>query len=155
MHEQVLLAPGFLGTAASLSADIVLLLEIAMALVLLLGAFLARVRRYKSHALCQSTVVLLNLIVISFVMAPVFQARVLPKLPARLAKPYYLLSTAHAALGTSAEIVSLYILISAGTTVLPDRLRFRNYKVWMRSTLVLWWTTLLLGIATYVRWYVH
>jgi hypothetical protein len=45
-------------------------------------------------------------------------------------------------------------LVSAGTSVLPEKLRITRYKVWMRSVLVLWWVVLLLGMATYTRWYV-
>ena len=144
-----------MGTAAPLYADIVLLLEIGMALSLLLGAFLARIRRYREHALCQSVVVLLNLTVVAVVMVPAFQGRVLPKLPARLGKTYYLLSSVHAVLGISAEAAALYILLAAGTRALPAAWRLRNYKSWMRSTLALWWSALLLGIGTYMRWYVH
>jgi hypothetical protein len=52
------------------------------------------------------------------------------------------------------EIAGLYILLSAGTSVLPEQLRITKYRVWMGSVLVLWWVVLLLGIATYTRWYV-
>jgi uncharacterized membrane protein YozB (DUF420 family) len=150
-----LLKQGFLGTAAPLYADAVLTLEIGMAVLLLLGTFLARVRKYRWHALCQSTIVLLNLAVILGIMVPAFQARVLPKLPGRIGRGYYLLSSAHTVLGISAEAIGLYILLAAGTRILPGRLRFRNYKFWMRSGLALWWGATLLGMATYVRWYFH
>lgn len=155
MDHHELLRQGFLGTAAPLYADVVLLLEIGIALALVLGAFLARIRKYREHALCQSAVVLLNLVVIVMVMVPSFQARVLPKLPARLGKTYYLASSVHAMLGVSAEGAALYILLAAGTRVLPERWRLRNYQAWMRSTLALWWSALVLGIATYMSWYVH
>lgn len=52
------------------------------------------------------------------------------------------------------ELTGLYILLSVATNVLPEKLQIINYKVWMRSVLVLWWVVLLLGIATYKRWYV-
>jgi cytochrome c oxidase subunit 2 len=29
-----------------------------------------------------------------------------------------------------------------------------DFKIWMRSVLILWWLELLLGFALYVRWYV-
>jgi len=79
---------------------------------------------------------------------------VLPKLPAKLGKAYYALATTHGAFGTITELAGLYILLSAGTTVLPEKLRITKYKVWMRSILVLWWVALLMGMATYTRWYV-
>lgn len=145
---------GFLGTPASLTADVVLLLEIAMGAVLLAGAWLARAKRFQQHAWCQSTIVLLNLVVIGLTMAPSFRAQVLPRIPAKLSKSYFALAAAHAALGSITELAALYILVAAGTSLLPERLRITRYKAWMRTVLLLWWLVLFLGIATYARWYV-
>jgi hypothetical protein len=145
---------GFLGTAASVYADITLLLEIAMGVGLLIGALLARLRRFRGHAWCQSLIVLLNLGVIVFTMIPSFRVHVSPKIPLKLGKAYYALATAHAALGTITELAGLYILLAAGTNVLPEKFRITKYKGWMRTVLVLWWLVLLLGFATYGRWYV-
>jgi uncharacterized protein (TIGR03382 family) len=144
----------FLGTVAPPYAHLTLLLEIAMGVGLLIGAWLARRRRFRQHAWCQSAIVLLNLAVIVLVMMPSFQVQVVPEIPLRLAKTYYALATAHAALGTSTEIAGLYILLAAGTGVLPEKFRITKYKAWMRTVLVLWWFVLLLGLATYARWYV-
>jgi uncharacterized membrane protein YozB (DUF420 family) len=145
---------GFLGTAASRYADLVLLLEIGMGLALLIGVVLARRRKFRLHAWCQSAVVLLNFSVIVLLMVPSFYVHVSPKIPIKLGKAYYALATAHAALGSVTEIAGLYILLAAGTNILPQRFRLTRYKLWMRSVLVLWWVVLLLGVATYVRWYV-
>jgi uncharacterized membrane protein YozB (DUF420 family) len=142
------------GTAAPRYADLVLLLETGMGLALLGGAVLARRGRFLLHACCQSAVVLLNFAIIVLIMVPSFQLHVSSKIPAKLAKPHYALATAHAALGGITEIAALYILLSAGTKILPQQFRLTNYKRWMRSVLVLWWVVLLLGLATYVRWYV-
>lgn len=59
------MSEGFLGTAAPRVADLVLLLEIAMGAGLVIGAWLARGGRYRQHAWCQSSIVLLNLAVIT------------------------------------------------------------------------------------------
>jgi len=139
---------------APLSANVTLLLELAMGVGLLIGALLARRRRYRLHAWCQSSIVLLNLAVIVITMVPSFRAQVAPKLPLRLGKSYYALATTHAVLGTITELAGLYVLLAAGTGVLPERLRMTNTKLWMRTVLVLWWVVLLLGMATYARWYV-
>jgi uncharacterized membrane protein YozB (DUF420 family) len=141
-------------TVAPHYANLTLLLEIAMGVGLLLGALLARLRHFRAHAVCQSLIVLLNLAVIVLAMIPSFRVHVSPKIPLKLAKPYYGLATAHAALGTIPEITGLYILLAAGTSVLPEKFRITNYKLWMRTVLVLWWVVLLLGLATYTRWYV-
>jgi uncharacterized protein (TIGR03382 family) len=144
---------GLLGTVAPPYAHLTLLLEIAMGVGLLIGAWLARRRRFRQHAWCQSAIVLLNLAVIVLVMMPSFQVQVVPEIPLRLAKTYYALATAHATLGSVTEILALYILLAAGTGVLPEKFRITKYKAWMRTVLVLWWFALLLGLATYVRWY--
>jgi uncharacterized membrane protein YozB (DUF420 family) len=124
-----------------------------MGVGLLIGALLARMRRFRAHAWCQSAIVLLNLAVILLVMIPSFHVHVSPKIPLKLGKPYYALATAHAALGTITEIAGLYILLAAGTSVLPERFRITNYRLWMRAVLVLWWVVILVGLATYFRWY--
>jgi uncharacterized membrane protein YozB (DUF420 family) len=148
------LREAFLGTVAPRAANFVLLLEIAMGVGLLLGAWLARKKRFRQHAWCQSVIVLLNLAVIAVMMIPSFRVHVLPRIPAKLGKAYYALATIHAALGSVTEIAGLYILLAAGTSVLPEKFRITKYKMWMRSVLVLWWLVLLLGFATYTRWYV-
>src|SRR6266576_3995715 len=102
-----------------------------MGVGLLIGAWLARRKRFRQHAWCQSAIVLLNLAVILVAMTPSFRSQVLPRIPAKLGRPYFALATVHAGLGTLTE-----------------------YKAWMRGVLVFWWLVLLLGFATYVRWYV-
>jgi uncharacterized membrane protein YozB (DUF420 family) len=148
------LIKAFLETAAPLAPNVVLVLEIAMGMGLLLGARLARKRRFRQHAWCQSTIVLLNLAVVVVMMIPSFRVHVLPRVPAKLGKAYYALATIHGAVGTATELAGLYIVLSAGTKALPEKLRITKYKAWMRSVVVLWWVVLLLGVATYTRWYV-
>jgi uncharacterized membrane protein YozB (DUF420 family) len=147
------MARGFLGTAASRKADITLLMELGMGLVLVVGAWLARRRCYRAHAWCQSAVVLLNLAVIVLNMAPSLHRAVAAASPTGYRDSYYLLAGAHGILGIAAEMLALYILLAAGTNLLPTRLRFVHYKPWMQTALALWWAALLLGILTYVRWY--
>jgi len=148
------LIKAFLETAAPRGANLVLVLEIAMGIGLLVGAWLARKGRFRQHAWCQSIIVLLNFAVIAVMMIPSFRVHVFPRIPAKLGKAYYALATAHAALGGATEIAGLYILLSAGASVLPEKLRITKYKLWMRTVLVLWWVVLILGMATYTRWYV-
>ena len=137
-----------------LYADLVLLLEVVIALGLLVRAWLARKRRFREHAWCQSVAVLLNLVMVAVVMVPTFSKQVSPKIPAKLGKSYVGLPAAHGVLGGIVELTALYILLAAGTKLLPERLRIRRYKLWMRTVLVAWWLVLLLGAATYVRRYI-
>ncbi len=148
------MSKGFLGTAAPIYADLTLLLEMAMAVGLFVGAVLARLGRFRGHAWCQSSIVLLNLVLIGLTMLPAFHRLVLPKLQGRIGKPYYAVAAAHAGLGSVAEFGGLYILLAAGTNLLPEKFRIKHYKFWMRSVLLVWWIVLLLGMATYARWYV-
>ncbi len=148
------MSKGFLGTAAPMSADLTLLLEMAMGVGLFVGARLARLGRFRGHAWCQATIVFLNLVLIGLTMLPAFHRHVLPKLPSRIGKPYYALATTHAALGGLAELMGLYILLAAGTKLLPEKFRITRFKFWMRSLLLVWWIVLFLGMATYARWYV-
>lgn len=135
-------------------ADLTLLLEIAMGVGLLVGALLARLGRFRGHAWCQSSIVLLNLVLIGLTMLPTSHRLILPKLPNKIGKPYYALAAAHGGLGSVAELGGLYILLAAGTSLLPQKFRIKRYKFWMRSVLLVWWAVLLLGMATYTRWYV-
>lgn len=144
----------FLDTNAPSAATLTLFLEISMAIGLTFGAWMARCRHYKLHAWCQSVIVLLNLVIISVAMVSSFQRTVRPKVPERLGRSFYALATAHAVLGSVAEAAALYLMLAAGTEILPERLRLTKFKTAMRSLLALWWLVLLLGVATYVRWYV-
>jgi len=144
---------GFLGTAAPRAADITLLFEMGMGVGLLAGALLARAGRIRYHAACQAAIVLLNLVVIGWTMLPAFHRQVLPRLPSRVREPYYALAATHAALGGVAEFGGMYILLAAGTEILPEKFRLDRYRFWMRSVLVLWWMVLFLGIGTYARSY--
>jgi uncharacterized membrane protein YozB (DUF420 family) len=149
------LTHGISGSAAPWQAELTLFIEVTMGIALLGGAVLARRRHYRAHAWCQSAVVMLNLVVIGFAMAPSFYIQLAPKIPQSLRKSYYAIAAGHAALGVVAELTGLYVIVAAGTNVLPNHLRLTNYRAWMRATLILWWVVLLLGVATYVRWYVH
>lgn len=146
---------GFLGTGAPLAADLNLVAQLAMGAALIAGTFLARQRRYRAHGICQTAVLLLNLVLTAVVMWPSFHKQIMPRLSSHLRHRYYAVATAHAAVGASAEVLGLYVALVAGTNLVPRRLRFRNWKGWMRSALVLWWAALLGGLGTYYWWYVE
>ena len=86
-------------------------------------------------------------------MWPSFQKQVKPALTKVFHNWYYDVATIHAVLGITAELLGLYILIVAGTTVLPQWLRFKHWKRWMRTELMLWTIVLLTGFGTYCAWY--
>jgi uncharacterized membrane protein YozB (DUF420 family) len=144
---------GFLGTGAPFSSDLNLLVQLAMGVLLLVGMVLAQKRQYRLHQYCQSSVVLLNLVLIGFIMAPAFIGSVAPEVPRHLGTAANAVPVAHAALGLAAELLGLFVVLVAATKIVPRRFRFRRYKVWMRTTLALWWLVLLVGVGTYYEWY--
>ena len=145
---------GFLGTGATFEADVNLVVQLLMAGALVAGVNLARRKRYRAHGICQTTVMLLNLLMIGIVMWPSFRRQVNPMFPRVLHRSYYAAPTVHAALGITAELLGLYIVVVAGTNVLPAWLRFRNWKRWMRTEFVLWLIVVISGIWTYYAWYI-
>ena len=145
---------GFLGTHAGFGSDLNLTIQIAMGVALISGAFLARAKRFAAHSICQIVVLVLNLVPICFLMWPSFHSHVLPRLPKRLGKRFYAVATIHGFLGVLAEILGLYIVLVAGTRILPEAWRLKRWKLWMRIELALWWIVLLMGAVTYFVWYV-
>ena len=60
----------------------------------------------------------------------------------------------HGFLGVAAELLGLYIVLVAGTNLVPRALRIKAWKRWMRAELILWLVVLLAGLATYYVWYI-
>jgi uncharacterized membrane protein YozB (DUF420 family) len=143
---------GFFGTGAPFGADLNLAVQLIMGVSLAIGAVLARQKRYRAHGICQTTVLVLNLLMIGLVMWPSFQQQVRPALSKVLHKWYYEAATIHAVPGMTAELLGLYIVLVADTNVLPHWLRFKHWKRWMRTELVLWAIVLLSGVGTYCAW---
>jgi uncharacterized membrane protein YozB (DUF420 family) len=145
---------GFLGTGATFAADLNLVVQFVMGAALTAGVLLAKRKWYRAHGICQTTVLLLNLLMIGLVMWPTFRQQVKPTLPKVLHKWYFAAPTIHAVLGMTAELLGLYIVVVAGTNILPTNLRFRHWKRWMRTELVLWVIVLVSGVGTYYAWYI-
>ena len=146
---------GFLGTGAPFSADLNLLMQLAMGATLIVGWRLARGKRYGAHQVVQTTVMLLNLVMIVLIMVPSLHKQVPSDPAAALSDAHTRVAYVHALLGAVAETLGIYIILVAGTSLVPRRLRFKNYKPWMRTTLVLWWVVILFGAGTYYTWYLR
>ena len=151
--EEKCAVEGFLGSHAGYHSDLNLTIQIAMGAALIFGAILARAKRFVAHGICQTVVLVLNLVMIYFLMWPSFYLHVLPRLPKRLEKRFYAVATIHGVLGVLAEILGLYILLVAATKILPETWRFKRWKLWMRVELALWWVVLMMGVVTYWVWY--
>ena len=145
---------GFLGTGAAFAADINFIVQFAMGVALIVGVILAKQKRYRAHGVCQTTVLLLNVWMIALTMWPSFREQVVPRIPRALQRGYYAIATVHMLLGLSAELLGLYIVLVAGTKLVPPSLRFTNWKRWMRIELALRLLALAWGLGTYYEWYV-
>ena len=145
---------GFLGTGATFTADVNFIVQLAMGGALIVGVILAKQKRYRAHGACQTTVLLLNVLMIALTMWPSFREQVVPHIPRALKRGYYAIVMVHMLLGTSTELLGIYIVLVAGTKLIPPSLRFTQWKRWMRIELALWLLTLTWGIGTYYEWYV-
>lgn len=120
----------------------VLWLESLMAASLVAGAMLARMRRFQAHGWLQGLIVVANAVVIGAAMIPSL-SRYWPHISDT---PILLV---HAIAGSVAEILGIYVILSAGLRWLPERCRFTSYKPWMRLTLAAWLVAFGLGAWTY------
>lgn len=141
------------GSDVPLAAVVVAIVEVAMAVVLLAGMFVVRRGHVRLHRYLQSSVVLLNIPIVAVWMVPRYVSYVLPDIPSELAGAFYLLPTLGLVVGAVAEALGVYIILVAATTWVPERFRFRRYKVWMRTELVLWWLVVVIGLGIYASWY--
>jgi uncharacterized membrane protein YozB (DUF420 family) len=127
--------------------------QIALIFLLSTGVLLARAKRFRLHAVVQCAVVLLNLGLILRIMLPSFRQQ----MPAALS-PSWNVSIAivllHSFVGALAWLMAFYVVLVSGTPLIPRKLRFLNYRRWMRAAFVLWWAAFLLGCAVYYLLYV-
>ncbi len=145
-------APGFFGARAGLLADINFSLEIVLLLGLTFGFMLARRGSISAHQYNQTAWVLFNIVLVEFIMATSFYKQVLPGIPAKLARPYYWLSSVHTMVGGLTVFSGVYILLRMNK-LLPKPLRVSWWKNLMRATLTGYWLVGLLGVGTYYVWY--
>jgi uncharacterized membrane protein YozB (DUF420 family) len=145
---------GFLVTGAPFTADFNLVMQLILGAALIAGVFFAKQKRFRAHGICQTTVLLVNLLMIGLVMVPSFQQQVRPAFPRVFHRFYFAMAMTHALVGIAAETLGLYIVVVAGTNLLPQWLCFTHWKRWMRAEAVFWSIVLVSGVGTYYAWYV-
>ena len=82
-------------------------------------------------------------------MWPSFREVYVPDLARGIANRTNVAVVAHAALGSVVLLLGAYVVLVAGTSLIPRRFRFQNYRAWMQTLLVLWWIAIGLGVLTY------
>jgi uncharacterized membrane protein YozB (DUF420 family) len=145
--------PGFLNTNANFAADMTLVLMLVIAALFTFGFYLARRRKYEAHRWVQTTAVLLNAILVLWMMILPFRDFVLrdqggPRLPI-----FYAITVIHALIGAVAFPLGLFVMLR-GNNLVPKALRFRNYKLYMRTAYALYMFATLAGVLVYLVWFV-
>ena len=130
-----------------MAANINLVAQILILIGLLVGFYFARTRQIPKHRNTQTTMVLVNLVFIGFVMLTSFYNYVISGgttggIVARL-------MIIHGILGLIAEGSGIYLILRMRTQLIPQRLRVRNFKLLMRVTLTLWTAIVVLGFGVY------
>jgi uncharacterized membrane protein YozB (DUF420 family) len=138
---------GFLGTRANWAADLNLIVQIASLLVLVAARVQAKRRNLNVHHRWMMVIVAVNAVMIVAIMNPSL-FRLLPSAVRDLGAPALVLPLPHAVVGALAELMGLYAVLYIRMD-LPDSLRPRNVKWFMRITFLLWALALLGGIVLY------
>jgi plastocyanin/uncharacterized membrane protein YozB (DUF420 family) len=145
---------GFLGTNANLLQDISLVLGILIALTLTVGMIMAIRKRYDTHRWIQTTAVILNVLQVLTIMVGSFFKSAAPGIPQKLGEPYYSSALIHGGLGVLTLLFGVFVMLR-GNNLVPRALKFKNYKLFMRTAYGLYMTVTLLGIWVYYNWYIN
>jgi uncharacterized membrane protein YozB (DUF420 family) len=142
-------SPGFIQRTSTLGGDLNLIAQLLLGLTLLVGVELARRGRYRGHGVCQTTALALTLVLTVAWMVPAFREVYEPSIDRGVVNRLNLAVAVHVMLGTLTLLLGAWVVLVAGTNVIPPSWRFKNYKGWMRTLLTLWWLGILFGVATY------
>jgi len=151
--NEILHAPGFLGTSANFAADATLIFMIFTASLFSVGFYLARREKFEAHKWLQSLGTLLNLIMVLWLMILPFRDFVVRDSGGPREGIFYIITILHALTGFSATIFGLFVVLR-GHKLMPKFLQFNNYKPYMRAAYGLYIAATLLGVCVYFVWFV-
>lgn len=138
---------------APLGAKLSLVATVLAAVLFTIGWRLAVSKRFEAHRWVQTIAVCLDAIPVLAWMIRSFVKYVVPELPARLGQRTYAVTTVHALVGAIGLVFGVFVMLR-GNQLVPARLRFTNYKRFMRSAYALYMLATLLGVIVYVNAYV-
>jgi uncharacterized membrane protein YozB (DUF420 family) len=144
---------GFLGTKAPMRSDITLVLILITATLFTIGWRLAVKKKYEAHRWVQTVAATLNAIVVLVAMVNVFIVYIVPGIPAKLFQGSYGATTLHGLVGAIGLVLGVFIVLRANNLV-PQSLRFKNYKMFMRTSYIIYILATLLGVVVYVMAYI-
>lgn len=137
---------GLFGTNASILADMNLLLQILLLVILLLGYMLGKKKTavsLKAHGRVMTVLVALNALSILLVMGPSLFHNI-EAVVGEASSIGFPVTLVHHLVGLIAEILGAVLVFK----------KFGKVRMWMRLTFTLWFVALVLGIGFYVRYYV-
>ena len=143
---------GFLGTRATFGPDLALVLILISSILFTIGWQLAVHKHYDIHRWVQTSAAVINALVVLVVMVGSFWGFLLPQIPAHISQPPVWVTLVHAAVGTICFLLGIFVVLRANKLV-PKAWRFRNYKLFMRTSYTLYMLTTLIGVAVYVVTY--
>lgn len=151
--DNLMHAPGFLGTNANFAADATLLIMLTTAIIFSIGFYLARKQSYGRHKWVQTLGAALNLIMVLWMMLLPFRDFIIRDKGGPREGFFYAVTAFHALVGLSATIFGLYVVLR-GHKLMPKVLSFNNYKPYMRLAYALYLAATILGVAVYLIWFV-
>jgi uncharacterized membrane protein YozB (DUF420 family) len=144
---------GFLGTKAPVRSDVTLILIIVTAVMFTIGWQLALRKQYAAHRWVQTTAATLNAIVVLLAMVNVFIVYILPGIPGKLLQGSYGATTVHGFVGAIGLVLGVFVVLRANILVARS-LRFKNYKLFMRTSYGLYMFATFLGVIVYIMAYI-
>jgi uncharacterized membrane protein YozB (DUF420 family) len=153
MVKELLNQPGFLGTQAKFISDLTLILILLTAVLFTIGWRLAVHRHFKVHRWVQTLTAIINSIVVLVVMINSFLLHILPGIPAKLLQGSYGVTTLHAFIGLLGLLLGIFVVLR-GNELVPNRLRFNNYKWFMRTSYTLYMLATTIGVFVYYEAFV-
>jgi uncharacterized membrane protein YozB (DUF420 family) len=151
--NDLLHAPGFLGTNANFAADVTLVIMLLTAALFSFGFYLARKGKFNTHKWVQTLGVSINLVMVVWMMVLPFRDFILQDHGGPREGFFYTVTALHALTGLSATIFGVFVALR-GHKLLPKFMRFRNYKPYMRTAYGLYMAATLMGVAVYLVWFV-
>lgn len=137
---------GFLGTSASLRADVVLVVTLALGIAALVGAALARRKRFPPHCRLLAVTTFLNWLPLLVGMIPQWTGLI----GSDLSSPFVSVPMMHGAAGLAVQVLMTYTVVRMNWL---KRLPPRRPRWLMRAALALWMISIVSGLGVYLLLY--
>lgn len=143
--------PGILGTKAPLLYDINFILQIVIVILVFIGYFFMREKKYIRHGAIMTSAVIMHAALIIFVMGPSFiiYFGLLVSPPINFG---VIVTWIHVILGIISMVLGIFIVTKWNLRNPSAFTCTRRWK-WMKPTLITWVTALILGLGFYIIYY--